>query len=329
MASAHEPTGRAPHAHNRDHPGAVVKAALAGLAGLIVVNAPLAAVAAGGSPTATAASAEAIGDIPPAMLGLYQASAGRCPGLPWAVLAAIGKIESDHGRSTAPGVTSGSNTAGAAGPMQFGIGGKAGDTWSAYGVDGNGDGRANVYDPADAVPAAADYLCANGGGDPARLSEAVFAYNRADWYVADVLAQAAAYTTVPSLPVGASTAQAAIAFAVTKIGLPYQWGGTGPLYDCSGLTQAAYASAGIRLPRTSREQYWAGPRIPLSQLAPGDLIFYAEDVTDPTTIGHLGLYIGSGRMIEAARTGTLIRYASIDRPGFIGAVRPTGLVVAR
>lgn len=55
---------------------------------------------------------------------------------------AIGKIESDHGRFTAPGVLSGSDGAGVAGPMQFGVGGRAGDTWSAYGVDGDGDGRA-------------------------------------------------------------------------------------------------------------------------------------------------------------------------------------------
>jgi cell wall-associated NlpC family hydrolase len=91
------------------------------------------------------------------------------------------------------------------------------------------------------------------------------------------------------------------------------------------LTQAAYAAAGVPLPRTSREQYWAGPRVPLAQLQPGDLVFYAHDVTDPATIHHLGLYVGDGRMIEAARTGTFIRYASIDRRGYIGAVRPSGI----
>ncbi len=63
----------------------------------------------------------------------------------------------------------------------------------------------------------------------------------------------------------------------------------------------------------------------MSQLQPGDLVFYASDVNDPATIHHLGLYVGDGRMIEAARTGTFIRYASIDRPGYIGAVRPSGI----
>jgi hypothetical protein len=182
-----------------------------------------------------------------------------------------------------------------------------------------------VYNSADAVPAAADYLCAHGGGEPGRLADAVFAYNHADWYVADVLAQAAAYTLMPPLPGGSGTAQRAIDFAESKLGLPYQWGGTGPLYDCSGLTQAAYAAAGVQLRRTSREQFWDGTHVPLAQLHPGDLVFYAHDVTDPATIHHLGLYVGDGRMIEAARTGTFIRYASIDRPGYIGAVRPSGI----
>jgi cell wall-associated NlpC family hydrolase len=302
-----------------------VKKALCAAAVGISVVVPMLAVAAGSSPASGTASGEAVADIPPDMLALYQGSATRCPGLPWAVLAAIGKIETDHGRLTAPGVRSGSNFAGAAGPMQFGTGGKAGDTWGAYGVDGDGNGTVDVYDAADAVPAAADYLCANGGGDPGRLSDAIFAYNRADWYVADVLAQAAAYTVPAPLPFGSGAAQTAIAFAESKLGLPYQWGGTGPLYDCSGLTQAAYAAAGVQLRRTSRQQFWDGTHVALAQLRPGDLVFYAHDVTDPATIHHLGLYVGDGRMIEAARTGTFIRYASIDRPGYIGAVRPSGI----
>jgi membrane-bound lytic murein transglycosylase B len=80
------------------------------------------------------------------------------------VLAAIGKVETNHGRLQAPGVTSGANFAGAAGPMQIGIGGKAGNTFGAYAVDGDGDGISNVYNPADAIFTAASYLCRNGGG---------------------------------------------------------------------------------------------------------------------------------------------------------------------
>jgi cell wall-associated NlpC family hydrolase len=64
----------------------------------------------------------------------------------------------------------------------------------------------------------------------------------------------------------------------------------------------------------------------VAQLQPSDLIFYAHDVTDPATIHHLGVYVGDGHMIEAARTGTFIRCAPINRPGYIGAVRPSGII---
>lgn len=114
---------------------------------------------------------------------LYQQSANRCPGLSWAVLAAIGQVESGHGRNMGP------SSAGALGPMQF-----LPSTWSSYGVDGNGDGKRDVWDPYDAVPAAADYLCAHGGGKSGRsLYQAIYAYNHADSYVREVLATAEVY----------------------------------------------------------------------------------------------------------------------------------------
>jgi membrane-bound lytic murein transglycosylase B len=110
------------------------------------------------------------------------------------VLAAVGKIESDHGRSRLPGVRSGWNAAGAAGPMQFGIGvGRAGNAWARYGHDFDRDGQASVYDPGDAVPAAADYLCAAGAAR--RLDRALYAYNRSWAYVVRVKAIAARYRT--------------------------------------------------------------------------------------------------------------------------------------
>jgi hypothetical protein len=133
-------------------------------------------------------------DIPTGYLRLYQRAAGRCPGLYWAVLAAIGKVESDHGRSRLPGVRSGWNSAGAAGPMQFGIGvGRAGNAWARYGGDYDRNGRTSVYDPADAIPAAARYLCAHGA--PRRLDRALYAYNHSWAYVAKVKAIAARYRT--------------------------------------------------------------------------------------------------------------------------------------
>lgn len=136
----------------------------------------------GDDPAPAAPSALALSDIPVTMLTLYQQGAALCPGLDWTVLAGIGKIESDHGRSTAPGVHSGANYAGAEGPMQFEPG-----TWAVY-----GDGvTMDVYDPAAAVPAAARLLCADGA--PGNIPGALFAYNH-DWgYVLTVLTQAEAY----------------------------------------------------------------------------------------------------------------------------------------
>jgi hypothetical protein len=132
-----------------------------------------------------APSRAATADIPPSYLQRYRSAVGRCPGLSWSVLAAVGKVESDHGRTRLPGVRSGWNRAGAAGPMQFGIGqGRAGNAWARYGGDFDGDGRTSVYDPGDAIPAAARYLCAHGA--PHRLDRALYAYNRSWAYVAKI-----------------------------------------------------------------------------------------------------------------------------------------------
>ena len=134
-------------------------------------------------------------DIPAQYLQLYVA-AGRRYGIdPW-ILAGIGSVETDHGRSPAPGVESGVNAFGCcAGPMQFSVV-ESPSTWDRYGVDGNDDGRTSVYDPADAIPAAARYLAASGAPDD--YHAALFAYNHAEWYVAQVLAKAAEYRGNPT-----------------------------------------------------------------------------------------------------------------------------------
>jgi hypothetical protein len=143
-----------------------------------------------GPPPSSAARA----DIPRGYLELYRTAAPRhCPGLSWSVLAAIGKVESDHGRTRLSGVRSGWNHAGAAGPMQFGIGkGRAGNAWARFGRDYDRDGRTSVYDPGDAIPAAARYLC--DAGAPRRLDAALFAYNPSTSYVTQVEAIARRYT---------------------------------------------------------------------------------------------------------------------------------------
>jgi len=150
-------------------------------------------------------SAYAVSDIPPEMLAIYQKAAATCPGLSWSILAAIGSVETDHGRSTLPGVHSGANFAGAEGPMQF-----EPETWAAYGADGDGDGVKDVYNPADAVFGAANYLCANGAGDPAKLRSAIWNYNHSEAYIDDVLARAAHYSDAASLTPANATSAAAL-----------------------------------------------------------------------------------------------------------------------
>ncbi len=149
-------------------------------------------------------------DIPADVLAIYQAAARTCPGLDWAVLAGIGKIETNHGRSTLPGVHSGQNSAGAMGPMQFVQG-----TWDANKVAAPGHIIPNVYDIADAIYSAAKYLCSNGAGaglptpDARKLHDAISHYNHSEQYVSDVLAQAARYRgawSAATTPVAAVTA---------------------------------------------------------------------------------------------------------------------------
>jgi hypothetical protein len=161
-------------------------------------------------------SALALRDIPPAYLSAYEA-AGTRYGLGWEYLAAIGKIESNHGRSMAPGVHVGVNAAGCcAGPMQFSVVGSP-STWERYRADGNGDGRSDVYAPADAIPAAGRYLRASGA--PTDWDRAIFAYNHAAWYVADVKRQAQLYrgVAVSGSLAGASNPDAAALASNPKI----------------------------------------------------------------------------------------------------------------
>jgi hypothetical protein len=230
-------------------------------------------------------------------------------------------------------VTSGANFAGAAGPMQIGIGGKAGNTFGSYAVDADGGG-ADVYNPADAVFTAANYLCRNGATQGRDVARAVFAYNHADWYVTKVLAIASGYAASQGLPPGApaeDVAAAAVQFAYSQLGKPYKWGATGQqgFYDCSGLMLQAYRAGGVELPRTSREQWFHGARVwNVGDMQPGDLVFYAYNLADPSTIHHVGIYIGAGNMIDAPYTGAFVRVTPFLRGDFIGAVRPTAAATA-
>jgi len=149
-------------------------------------------------------STQAANSIPATYLKWFQ-TAGLQYNVPWTILAGIGKVESDDGRTTLPGVTAAtvSNAFGAAGPMQIGISGASGNSWggapvhpasevvSGVATDEDGDGVASVYDPADAIAGSAKYLVAHGvQQNPAT---AIFAYNHADWYVQEVLNWASTY----------------------------------------------------------------------------------------------------------------------------------------
>jgi len=297
------------------------------------------------------ASQAARNSIPANYLALFQ-STGAQYKVPWVILAGIAKVESDDGQTTLPGVHTGANAFGAAGPMQIGIGGAAGNTWGGAPVhpaseqvngvatDANGDGTASVYDPADAIAGAAKYLLEHGVLN--NVDQAIFAYNHLDSYVQAVLywdhlyasggytvSQAAIASTpqcvsYATLTSATSTSVAtAISYAEHQIGKPYLWGGTGPdAFDCSGLVMMAYRAAGIDIPRTSEEQWVWGPRVSARQVQPGDLVFFAGSDGTPTSPGHVGLVIGHGMMIEAYATGFPIREAPFRDRNPVGFTRP-------
>jgi cell wall-associated NlpC family hydrolase len=109
-----------------------------------------------------------------------------------------------------------------------------------------------------------------------------------------------------------SAGESAIAWAKQRLGMPYQWGGAGPdSYDCSGLVMRAWEQAGVFLPHSSRLQYEQTEKVSLSQLRPGDLVFFATDTSNPGTIHHVAMYIGGGQMIEAPYTGANVRISPL------------------
>jgi len=128
--------------------------------------------------------------------------------------------------------------------------------------------------------------------------------------------------TSPITYTGPTTTQAdkAVAFAYAQLGKPYIWGGTGPEgYDCSGLVQAAWAAAGVAIPRTTYEDWDDLPHIPVSEMQPGDLIIYNAE-------GHVGMYVGGGYIIDAPHTGADIERVPYDESWYIdnedGVLRP-------
>jgi len=303
------------------------------------------------------ASTEAANSIPGDYLKWFQ-KVGLQYNVPWTILAGIAKVESNDGRTTLPGVTAAtrSNSFGAAGPMQIGISGASGDQWGGAAIhpasqvvtgvatDEDGDGVANVYDPADAIAGAAKYLVAHGIQQ--NTASAIFAYNHADWYVQEVLSWASQYAaggfTIAQATQGNGTALTgagggqpsctqnsqlaafvapnavvanAVNYAEQQLGKPYLWGGTGPAaFDCSGLVMMAYRAAGVNIPRTSEQQFVHLPPVTASKVVPGDLVFFAGTDGTPKAPGHVGLVVGKNTMIEAYAKGTPIRVSTFGTP---------------
>ncbi len=221
---------------------AALAAAALPIALLLLVGAAAGSASAMSAGLAGGPSVTALSGIPPAYLALYMNAAQTCQGLPWGVLAGIGEVESDHGQSTAPGVHSGANYAGAEGPMQF-----EPATFAQYAVDADPGSKLSPYDPADAIYTAAAMLCADGAssGTAAGIRQAIFAYNHSAAYVWQVLGWAARYT----VPAPSAAAVVAIAFALRQIGKPYRWGAAGPgAYDCSAWSTPPTPRPGSALP---------------------------------------------------------------------------------
>lgn len=256
------------------------------------------------------------GAIPPEYLSLYQ-QAGQSRGIPWQVLAGVGWEELRHGDGKL--VNAEASSAGAVGPMQF-----MPATWQQYAVDGDGDGRTDPSHAADAIPAAADMLVANGarkGVDGLRKS--LYQYNHAEWYVNDVLAWAYHYANGQSVPIGpdsrpdcpagspispgsaSDVALKAVGIALRQVGLPYIWGAMGPnAFDCSGLVWFAYRNAGYVWERTDTNgQYTKGHHVPVDAVQPGDLVFWQTG----SDIHHVAMYIGNNQIVEAPRPGLTVR----------------------
>jgi cell wall-associated NlpC family hydrolase len=322
-----------------------------------------------GWPTRTAASAPspvAIADIPADYLVLYQQAATRF-GIDWAVLAAIGKTECNHGRLQAPGCNPPGtvNKAGATGPMQF-----LGPTWRAgtpvmavpgpgpatrttaegYATDGDADGFADVWNPADAIAGAARLLRANGA--PADYRRAIYAYNPADSYVEAVLARAEEYRGAFA-PGGTGSARIVLAWAVAHVGRftynlgpPTDRGGSvqdmqsrepaGSTCDCSMFARWAFAQAGIDIGLTTATQWTANGRLPTGDTPqattrvtrgvgsgppaggyqPADLVFFG---VDDGASGHVALWLGTGQIVQCSSSGG----GSNIRP-LAGYAAPTG-----
>jgi cell wall-associated NlpC family hydrolase len=300
--------------------------------------------AAGDSPVGTALTMS----VPAEYKTLIEKAGNTCPEVSPNLLAALLTQESGlNPKARSP--------VGAQGIAQF-----MPSTWEIHGIDGNGDGKRDVWDPEDAIPSSAKYLCTiaedvknvpgekqsnmlaayNAGSGAVQKYGGVPPYTETQNYVRSITALANQQNGQSGKSATVEQAAIAINAAAGKIGTPYSWGGgtatkpsTGECcspsgnsgenivgFDCSGLTLYAYAQAGIALPRTAAQQYAASEPVKFGQMRLGDLVFYG---TSPTSIHHVGIYVGDGWMIDAPRPGTNVRFSRLDSmPDLYAAARP-------
>jgi len=131
--------------------------------------------------------------------------------------------------------------------------------------------------------------------------------------------------------VSAAVLRAMLLAAESRVGMPYIWGANGPsAFDCSGLVQWSFAQAGVVMPRVAADQARTGPAVPVSRLAPGDLLFYHTDPTAPGYISHVAIYLGDGKMIQAPQPGMRVEIVPVDLGnGYAGAVEVSPSVAAQ
>ncbi|MEV0184958.1 bifunctional lytic transglycosylase/C40 family peptidase [Streptomyces sp. NPDC050625] len=276
------------------------------------------------------------GAVPAAYQVLVQKWGNLCPALNPALLAAQLYQESGFNPNA-------KSPAQAQGIAQFIPG-----TWATHGVDGDGDGDRDVWDPNDAIPSAASYDCElakyvkdvpgdtsanmlaayNAGAYAVIKYGGVPPYKETQGYVKTITTLQESFAAPATRVDPSEQAAGAIYYAQKKLGTPYLWGGNGTAdqggrFDCSGLTKAAYESVGVTLPRVANDQYNAGPHPSRDQLLPGDLVFFSDDPTDSRAIRHVGMYVGGGYMIDAPRPGAVIRFDPVDTPDYFGATRVT------